>query len=479
MRADESDEFPIWLGENDGWERSPGSFVERLRQLTPVEAANLLASEKSARIDLIDAWRTLCEDKPPTIAILTMKSLLERKTYEPDIWRMAFSVFWGRPESEWQPEVWQRLLDIIPELTDDLCSTINNTLSGWLSVLAKHLPMEEEPKFWLIWTRLWGLRSEAPEQGLSNRPVYAALNHPSGQLAEAALTRLFKRKLSKDDGLPAELKSYFDRIATAEDSNGILGRVILASRLNNLYLLDRLWTSDELIPKLEWSSPEASALWEGYLWAPRCSPELLAAFKKSFLETVGRSNEFGEHSTNLRRLFAAVCIYDDGALTPQEVRKAIHSFESKGLADLLALFSDLLRGAGEKAPTLWSDRVGPWLKSYWPTTKEKQSGRTSLLATEMAINGKDAFPQVAEWAMDFLLPSEHVDQVIWRLRESDVAERYPSIVLRVLSKLAPDNAENWVYHGLKEIMQKIASASPELQAEATYKRLQALAQKSS
>jgi hypothetical protein len=59
-----------------------------------------------------------------------------------------------------------------------------------------------------------------------------------------------------------------------------------------------------------------------------------------------------------------------------------------------------------------------------------------------------------------------------------VAERYPSIVLRVLSKLVPDNAENWVYHGLNEIMQKIASASPELQAEANYKRLHALALKS-
>jgi hypothetical protein len=288
------------------------------------------------------------------------------------------------------------------------------------------------------------------------------LNHPSGQLAEAALSRLFKRKLSKDDGLPAELKPHFHRIATAEDGSGVLGRVILASRLNNLYLLDRAWTSDNLLRKLEWSSTEAPALWEGYLWAPRCSPELLAAFKKSFLETVARSDEFGEHSTNLRRLFAAVCIYNEGALTLQEMRKAIHGFDSNGLADVLAVFSDLLRGAGEKAPTLWGDRIGPWLKNNWPATKEKQSGRTSLRAAEMAISGSTAFPLIAEWAMDFLAPSQHVDSIIWRLGETDLAERYSSVVLRLLSKLVPNNAENWVYHGLNKIMQKMASASPEL-----------------
>jgi hypothetical protein len=98
----------------------------------------------------------------------------------------------------------------------------------------------------------------------------------------------------------------------------------------------------------------------------------------------------------------------------------------------------------------------------WPATKEKQSGRTSLSAAEMAMNGNDAFPLIVEWAMDFLAPSQHIDRIIWRLAETDLAERYPSGVIRLLSKLVPDNCENWVYHGLNEILQKIASASPQL-----------------
>jgi len=477
LEPDHRDEFPIWLGEAE-WGHPSGSFVERLRQITPEEAANLLATEKVARDDLIDAWRTLCEEKPPTLALSIMKAILAKKIYEPEIWRMAFSVFWGRPEAEWQPEVWRQLLATVPKFSDELCASINNTLSGWLSVLAKHLPMEEEREFWSVWDRLWSLSFQGAEDGFADRPLYAALNHPSGQLAEAALTRLFKRNLSKDDGLPKELETKFDTIAATEGVNGVMGRVILCSRLNNLYLIDRRWTTDKLLPKLEWSSAEALPLWHGYLWAPRCSPELLAAFKKSFLATMAHSREFGEQSSNLHRLFAAICIYADGILTHQEMRTTAHSLDADGLADVLALLSDLLRGAGEKALTLWNDRIRPWLQENWPFTKDKRNERTSISAAEMAINGKEAFPLIADWAMDFLVPSQHVAHIMYRLKETDLTERHPSHVLRLLSKLVPDDAAPWEYHGLKEILQKLSLALPEISSEATYRRLYALAQKS-
>jgi len=100
-------------------------------------------------------------------------------------------------------------------------------------------------------------------------------------------------------------------------------------------LIDRKWTSEHLLPKLDWRSPEAEPLWHGYLWAPRCSPELLGAFKKSLLETLTRGDDFGEKATNLYRLFVGVCIYIEDGLTLQEMRKGIHSLDAKALADVL------------------------------------------------------------------------------------------------------------------------------------------------
>jgi hypothetical protein len=44
------------------------------------------------------------------------------------------------------------------------------------------------------------------------------------------------------------------------------------------------------------------------------------------------------------------------------MQKALRSFDSNGLADLLAVFSDLVRGEEEKALVLWTGQIGLWLK---------------------------------------------------------------------------------------------------------------------
>jgi hypothetical protein len=250
LSANHRDEFPIWTGDIDDLIPSSGSFLERLKRWRPLEATNLLISEKVGRIELLDAWRTLCGEKPPTVALSIMNALLSRQIYDQEIWRMAFSVFWGRTEAEWQPEVWRQLTKIVREFPDALCLAIANNLSGWMSTSAKFLSREEEPEFWLVWERLWQLSVQVIETS-SGDPLHSALNHPSGQLAESLLTRLFKRKLEKDDSLPGDLRGYFENIGTAAGVGGVMGRVILCSRLNSLYLLDRKWTADHLLSKLD------------------------------------------------------------------------------------------------------------------------------------------------------------------------------------------------------------------------------------
>jgi len=476
LSADHRDEFPIWTGDIDDLIPSSGSFLERLKQRTPLEAANLLASEKVGRIELLDAWRTLCAEKPPTLALSIMNALLSQQIYDQEIWRMAFSAFWGRPEAEWQPVVWRQLIYIVREFPDPLCLAIANNLSGWMSTSAKLLSIDEEPVFWPIWERFWQLSVQVIETS-SGDPLHAALNHPSGQLAEAILTRLFKRKLEKDNGLPGDLRGYFESIGTASGVGGVMGRVILCSRLNNLYLLDRKWTTEHLLAKLDWKSSEAQSLWHGYLWAPRCSPELLGAFKKSLLEAIQRGVDFGEKATNLYRLFIGACIYIEGGFTLQEMRKGIHSLDAKALAEVLRFLSELMRGAEDKALTLWNEKIATWLQEVWPVTKEKHDERTSTAAAEMAINGGEAFPLILKWASDFLVPSQHIDRLLWQLKESNLTEHYPQQVLKLLSKVVPDNAPSWAYHGLAEIVQRMSTGSAELLEQPSYKRLVTLGQK--
>jgi hypothetical protein len=179
----------------------------------------------------------------------------------------------------------------------------------------------------------------------------------------------------------------------------------------------------------------------------------------------------------LYRLFTGVCIYIEGGLTLQEMRKGIHSLDAKALAEVLRFLSELLRGAENKALTLWNEKIATWLQEVWPVTKEKHDERTSTAAAEMAINGGEAFPSILKWASDFLVPSQHIDRLLRRLKESNLTDNYPQPVLTLLAKVVPDNAPGWAYHGLAEIAQRMGAGSPELLERPSYKRLVALGQK--
>jgi hypothetical protein len=277
-----------------------------------------------------------------------MKALLRGRLFDPEVWRMAFSVSWGRADGQWQPQIWDQLLSLVHELPDSVLSETIGNLTGWVSAAAKKISIDQEPGFWTLWDRLWMLSRHVAAQEFTDRPLFAALNHPGGRLAEALVVRLFTRKLKNDDGVPEGLRERLDQLADETEMAGLMARVMLASRLNSFYMLDRQWTSLHLLPRLDWSSSEAFPLWSGYLWAPRSSPELLAAYKKQLFETVVRSNQFGEQATNLRRLFAAICIHADGRLKLPEMRRAIHTFDTNGLADLLSMASDSLRAAGTR-----------------------------------------------------------------------------------------------------------------------------------
>jgi len=351
-------------------------------------------------------------------------------------------------------------------------------VTGWISASAKRLPIEHEARFWNLWERLWGLSAPVGTQDSSDRPVFTALNHPKGKLAEALLFRLFARKLENDGGLPFDLKGRFDLIAQDTDASSVPARVILASRLNSLYLLDRGWTSHNLLSKLDWNtSSEAAALWSGYLWPPYSSPDLLAAYKEQFLQTLMRSEELGEYATNLSRLFTAACIHTSGILTASEMIRVTRSFNSNGLADMLVMLSESLRAANDKAKILWKDKIGPWLKQTWPVSKEKQSERTSVAIAQMAISGNDAFPMILEWAQPYIRPAQNFNHILWRAQENGVVERFPEYLLQLLVWHVPEAPPSWSSRELKEVLDNIRKSAPQLVEDANYKKLDTIARR--
>ena len=102
-----------------------------------------------------------------------------------------------------------------------------------------------------------------------------ALNSSAGKLAEAALIRLSKYKPKIDEGFPEPVRQYFNQII--RDPNGHLGRAMLSLQLYYLYIIDRHWVNEEMLPLFDpRSSEEAGKLWGGYVsHTPTVTPNLL------------------------------------------------------------------------------------------------------------------------------------------------------------------------------------------------------------
>jgi hypothetical protein len=82
------------------------------------------------------------------------------------------------------------------------------------------------------------------------------------------------------------------------------------------------------------------------------------------------------------------------------------------------------RFVGVRAETFMHAREEMALGVRLPATTEKRHERTSIAAANMAISGGRAFPLIVGWFTDFLISSEHVDQLIWSL-----AQLYPQAAL--------------------------------------------------
>ena len=144
--------------------------------------------------------------------------------------------------------------------------------AGVVKTLAERFGTGREEELEALWKRVWSQRGETEPEAVSlDDPLTAAMNHPAGELAEAALIRLWKYELRAGAGFPPSVRTYFTVIA--EDPNGHFGRVMLATRLYYLFELDPEWTAEHLIARLSPKrSKEAADLWSAYGWSPTIGP---------------------------------------------------------------------------------------------------------------------------------------------------------------------------------------------------------------
>ena len=356
---------------------------------------------------------------------------------------------------------------------DELFAKDSWAASEFMRHLAQSLESNEEKEFSALWTRVWqSMDVSGYNDTKFDDPLSMALNHPVGKLAEAALIRLSKHEPSVASGLPDAVQRYFHTVFS--DSRGKPARIMFARDLLWLHAIAPEWTNEHLVKRLDFSvSDEALSLWSAYSASQRIGPNLLLAFKQSFLEVLrGRAGETIQ--SRLTGLFMAICLEAADELTDGEIRGVIDTMKEEALCRVLRSLKHRMKGDEEARGRIWRERVQPWLDQYWPSLLSRNTSATSESMLDLVTKAGDAFPDAVAWSLSSL--GTIADCRLSPLAMGDIATRHPPDVFRLIKQIIPeDGIKSHQQYELLPLLNQLNVGQPDLSKDADFQRLYRIA----
>ena len=364
----------------------------------------------------------------------------------------------------------KRLPSSLSELRMSCFEQAGTAPADFVETQAKVYETEREEEVATLWWRAWGAvgRGEQVRPVDSNDPLTDALGSAAGRLAGAAFSRLMKYSPRVGDGLPPQVRPYFDAIEA--EPNGHFARVMLARRLYHLYAIDPDWIDERLIPLFRpGHSDEAANLWYAYGSSQTIGPNLLQVLKEPFLEVLrgGEMDARTEH--NLTSLFMAICLEAPNELIEAEKQSVADALSEEALKTVLTCLVGRLKGEPQERAEIWHDRIRPWIRDHWPTAAGRTTCGTSEAMLGLLAASGNAFPDAAVSSLEYLQP---VQGGLFHLRESGHAARHPEEMLQVLEEvIARDVLAPHERGTLLQILEDMERANPEVQADPRFRTL--------
>lgn len=474
--AELSVRYPDWrLGDDDrsefrvsieaGLGGRPVENPDEFLKLFDSEVIERLGAAEPKDGDL-SRWRNLLGVNPTRSSGL-LGAMAQAESWKGSVWCAALESF--GVQKRILPQ-WPTLAPILASAPDSLIDEVLVPLAWCLKEVAEAVEEGSRPLFWKVWDRLQPCAfRDATEDGPD--VLMAALNRPSGYLTQALLDFMASLQPQRASDLPEDVWARLTLLAKGEGQSYKLARVLLASRLAWLHKLNPAWVEQNLLPFFDWKrSPEAPAVWHGYLWQPRVTLELWPHIKTHFLDAVREKHQLGDSYHEICQLFGAICIDVPEWLTDEETRENLRALDSKGLAAVARVVRNRLEGSGPGSEALWRDQIGPWLDRVWPKDlKMRDPDVSEDLALAVTYAGSSFGHAVTSIAP--ILVSANFPSRVWdRLSESGLAKSEPQAVLNLVSALG-EGGSAWDAPKLREILNQIQETDPTATALPAFRRL--------
>lgn len=464
LGAGDEDEFPVYSSSWAGPARTLAeTSSEGLLLESPEDMAAALSEEEN-REARIYRWGVAAGERPRW-GMRVLQHLAKRSNWQEDVWHAALNGLQGKV----LPFQWRKLHPLLLEAPDQFLEQGLQRISWWMRDVAPKVNRRHESQYLDLWDRVFQIAesSTTDAQELDN-PVTAALNDPLGVLADALLIRLNAYGLARNAGFPSALERRFNMLTDTPRS--FTARVILASRLAQLYAISPAWTARRLIPYFDWNtSSDAYAIWQGYLWVARIYPDLLVAIKPFLLESLRRRERLGKYSRQICQLFAIAAISFRDAFSPKEAKAALLALDTEGLSEVGNALARMVEEAREKSDDMWRNRIGPWIDSAWPKDRERVAPRTARSLLLATIATREEFPNAFQTIRRLLTRTRDFNFVVHRMHESKHASSHPREVLSALDLLIEEG--RFPSPELRDLLDAISKGWPDSVRTPEYRRL--------
>lgn len=458
LATDESDEFPLWIGDGDEWR----SFV-----ITPRRRRDLvswLRQHPTSDWQQEDDWGQRCRRDFATTACALYALTLEG-VWPTERWREALQA-WS--EEGLVARSWRCIAPVLSNAPDELLEAVAHSLGRWLQEVGKVQDVQEE-LFFRLCRRLLAIKTQVGAH--TEDVVTQAINHPVGHVTEALLRWWYRLPLEDGQGLPEQLKSVLTDICDTPDERFRHGRVLLAAHAITLFRVDRDWTAQHLLPLLTWreSDDEARAVWEGLLWTARLHRPFFEAIKAPFLNTARHSQRLGERKDRYASLLTFAALELGDSFTTVELRTAFRALPKEGVAEAAKALAIALQGAGDKREAYWDNRIAPFLRHIWPRSQELASPELTDGLFRVCIAAGHRLPQALDVLQAWLQPVPYPGHLVHLLHESRLSTQLPAEALTLLDRIIGDQPP--LPRELAQLLDEIAAAQPMLRQDPRFARL--------
>lgn len=460
LSADESDEFPFWMGGSGKW-RTLVPTPRRRRELV-----EWLKQNPTPDFWHEDDWGQRCRDNFSAAACALYTLVLENQ-WPVERWREALQA-WA--EGTLLRRSWRYMAQVVLGAPDEVIQALSHSLGWWLQAQAKSFTGQQE-HFFALTRRVLALRYENGKD-TGDDPVFSAINHPVGLVTQAMLHWWYRQDLKNAKGLDLKIKSIFTDLCDTQVERFKHGRILLAAHAIALFQVDEEWARTYLLSLFDWqrSEIEARVAWEGFLWSPRLYRPLLLAFKQPLLQTAAHYGQLGKHAEQYAAFLTFAALDPGDTFTAQELAGATRALPAEGLRSAAQAMVGALEGAREQRSEYWHNRLLPYLRNIWPKSLDLATPDISESLGRLCIAAGKAFPDAMRELQYWLKPVQHSHFLVHLIHEANLCGQFPADSLAFLDLIIGADAQ-WLSKELKQCLDDIGNTEPQLVHDRRFLRL--------